>query len=130
MQAKTVVMLDGTGSADGDLNPVRDALCQALKASSAELKIFTLREMKLAHCLGCFKCWIKTPGMCVESDEGREVAKAVIRSDAAVLFTPVTFGGYSPDLKKMLDHFIQLISPLFQIMVKRTILRDISIGRG
>jgi multimeric flavodoxin WrbA len=115
MQEKTVVMLDGTGSADGDLNPVRDALCQALKASSAELKIFTLREMKLAHCLGCFKCWIKTPGMCVESDEGREVAKAVIRSDAAVLFTPVTFGGYSPDLKKMLDHFIQLISPLFQI---------------
>jgi multimeric flavodoxin WrbA len=115
MHAKTVVMLDGTGSADGDLKPARDALCQVLNASGAVVKIFVLREMKLAHCLGCFGCWIKTPGMCVESDEGREVAKAVIRSDVAVLFTPVTFGGYSPELKKMVDHFIQLISPFFQI---------------
>ena len=43
------------------------------------------------------------------------VAKAVIQSDTTVFFTPVTFGGYSPDLKKMMDRFIQLISPYFQM---------------
>lgn len=76
---------------------------------------FPLREMKLAHCLGCFNCWVKTPGMCVEADAGRDIAKAVIRSDVAVLLTPVTFGGYSPELKKTFDRFIQLISPFFQM---------------
>jgi len=51
----------------------------------------------------------------VEADAGREVAKAVIRSDVVVFFTPVTFGGYSPELKKIFDRFIQLISPFFQM---------------
>jgi len=32
-----------------------------------------------------------------------------------VLFTPVTFGGYSPELKKMVDRFVQLASPFFQM---------------
>src|SRR6516225_7083816 len=53
--------------------------------------------------------------MCVENDAGRQIAKAVIQSDRTVFFTPVTFGGYSPELKKMLDHFIQLISPFFRM---------------
>jgi NAD(P)H-dependent FMN reductase len=53
--------------------------------------------------------------MCVEADAGREIAKAVIRSDVAVFFTPVAFGGYSPELKKIFERFIQLISPFFQM---------------
>jgi hypothetical protein len=53
--------------------------------------------------------------MCVEDDAGRQIAKAVIQSDTTVFYTPVTFGGYSPDLKKMMDRFIQLISPYFQM---------------
>ncbi len=69
--------------------------------------------MKVAHCLGCFDCWVKTPGMCVEADAGREIAKAVVRSDVTVFFTPVTFGGYSPELKKMVDRLVQIASPFF-----------------
>jgi multimeric flavodoxin WrbA len=115
MAGKTMVLLDGSGPGDGDLKPTLEILRQVLKVSGAEVKLITLREMKLAHCLGCFNCWVKTPGMCVESDEGRGVAKTVIQSDATVLFTPVTFGGYSPELKKLVDHFIQLISPFFEI---------------
>jgi len=53
--------------------------------------------------------------MCVEADAGREIAKAIIQSDVTVLFTPVTFGGYSPELKKMVDRFVQLASPYFQM---------------
>ena len=41
--------------------------------------------------------------------------KRSFRAIPTVFFTPVTFGGYSPDLKKMMDHFIQLISPYFQM---------------
>src|SRR5208337_4297586 len=90
-------------------------LSDVLKQDGTQIVTFPLREMKLAHCLGCFGCWVKTPGMCVEADAGREIARAIIQSDTTVLFTPVTFGGYSPDLKKMMDRFIQLISPYFQM---------------
>ncbi len=115
MPEKKVVILDGAGSGDQDLSPILDVLSQVLQADGAQVETFPLREMKLAHCLGCFDCWIKTPGMCVEADAGREIAKAIIRSDVTVLFTPVTFGGYSPELKKMMDRFVQLVSPFFEM---------------
>ena len=115
MPEKKVVILDGAGSGDQDLPPILDVLCRVLQADGAQLETFPLRDMKLAHCLGCFDCWLKTPGICVEADAGREIAKAIVRSDVTVLFTPVTFGGYSPELKKMVDRFVQLASPFFQM---------------
>ena len=113
MSGKKVVILDGSGAFDQDLAPVQGRLSAVLKQDDSQIQTFPLCEMKLAHCLGCFGCWVKTPGMCVEDDAGRQIAKAIIQSDATVLFTPVTFGGYSPDLKRMMDHFIQLIPPHF-----------------
>jgi len=115
MPTKKVVILDGCGLHDEDLAPVLGALSDVLRRDGFQLQTIPLRETKLAHCLGCFGCWVKTPGMCVEDDAGREIAKAVIQSDTTVFFTPVTFGGYSPELKKMIDRFIPLISPYFQI---------------
>jgi len=113
MPTGKVVILDGTGSGDRDLLPVLEVLSGVLQADGSAVETFPLREMKLAHCLGCFNCWVKTPGMCVEADAGREIARAIVRSDVTVLFTPATFGGYSPELKKTVDHFVQLASPFF-----------------
>ena len=110
-----IVILDGAGASDGDLAPVLDELKRALARDGSEIETFPLQEMKLAHCLGCFGCWLKTPGMCVENDAGRQIARAMIQSTVTVLFTPVTFGGYSPELKRMVDRFIQLASPFFQM---------------
>jgi multimeric flavodoxin WrbA len=115
MSSKKIVILDGCGVHDQDLDPVLDELSEVLRQDGSQLETFPLRAMKLAHCLGCFGCWLKTPGMCVEDDDGRKVARAVIQSEMTVFFTPVTFGGYSPELKRMMDHFIQLISPYFQV---------------
>ncbi len=115
MPGKNVVILDGTGVGDNDLLPILNQLSRVFKTADAEVVTFPLRYMKLTHCLGCFGCWVNTPGLCVEADAGRDIAKAIVRSDVTVLFTPVTFGGYSPELKKMVDRFIQLISPFFKM---------------
>jgi len=115
MSGKRVVILDGCGPLDQDLAPVLSGLSDVFRREGCQIETFPLHAMKLAHCLGCFGCWLKTPGMCVEDDAGRQIAKAVIQSDTTVFYTPITFGGYSPELKKILDRFIQLISPFFQM---------------
>jgi multimeric flavodoxin WrbA len=46
-------------------------------------------------------------------DEGREVAASVIKNDLLINLTPVTFGGYSSELKKAMDRLIPLFSPFF-----------------
>ena len=114
MSRRKVIILDGAASCDKDLSPILGVLSDVLKGEGTQVEAFPLREMKLAHCLGCFDCWVKTPGMCVEADAGREIAKAVIQSDTTVWFTPVTFGGYSPELKKMVDRFVQIATPYFE----------------
>jgi len=115
MSGRKVVVLDGCGLHDQDLAPVLNELLDVFLRNGSQIETVRLHKLKLAHCLGCFKCWVKTPGMCAENDAGRRIAEAVIQSDTTVFFTPVTFGGYSPDLKKVIDHFVQLLSPFFAI---------------
>jgi len=115
MTDNNVLILDGTQAEDENRPAILAELIDVLQGAGAEVRTLTLRQMKIAHCLGCFGCWIETPGMCKEADDGRQIAKAVVHSDTLVFFTPVTFGGYSPELKKAVDHFIQLAVPYFQV---------------
>ena len=72
------------------------------------------RDDKIAWCSGCFNCWTKTPGVCANHDDGRDVAARWARSDLAVFLTPVTFGGYSSELKKALDHVLPTLLPFMR----------------
>ncbi len=112
MSHRKVIILDGSRPGDKDI-PFLAILVDELKNSGAEVQTYTLHEVKLGHCIGCFGCWIKTPGICVQADAGHEIVRAMIRSEMAVLFTPVTFGGYSSELKKVVDRWIPLLLPYF-----------------
>ena len=113
MSNKKVVILDGTGNGDDYLVSPFSVLTDVLDNADSDVQCYHLKEIKLAHCTGCFGCWIKTPGICVASDEGREIIQAIIQSDMTILFTPVTFGGYSSVLKIIVDRFIPLVLPFF-----------------
>jgi len=108
-----VLLLNGAGPVN-ELEDVESALINAFVDRDCETNALTLRGMSIAPCLGCFGCWVRMPGVCVIDDDGREVARQMIRSDVIVYLTPVVFGGYSPELKGALDRSIGLISPLFE----------------
>ena len=77
------------------------------------VEYISLAKTAIKHCKGCFSCWLITPGECVIQDAGNDVARKYINSDAVILLTPVTFGGYSSVLKKALDRMIPNICGLF-----------------
>ena len=109
---KKVVLLDGRPSCDEDLTPMLALLTDVLTQGGAQVEVFSLREMKLAHCIGCFGCWLETPGICRYGEaDGRAILQAVIESDTIILFTPVVFGGYSSQLKQIVDRFASLLLP-------------------
>jgi multimeric flavodoxin WrbA len=67
-------------------------------------------------CLGCFGCWVKTPGLCViTDDEMNRLAGELVRSDAVILVSRLTYGGFSADIKAFLDRSIPNISPLMEV---------------
>ena len=53
-------------------------------------------------------------------DGGHVVTRAFIQSDLAIFLTPVTFGGYSSQLKKAVDHLIPNILPFFRTVKGET----------
>jgi multimeric flavodoxin WrbA len=107
------VILNGSNNDWSTLNIVEDIFVKELRKNEWEVEIFELRNKSLATCIGCFGCWINTPGQCIQKDEGNEITKAVARSDLLILLSPVTFGGYSFHLKKMLDRLIPNLLPHF-----------------
>jgi multimeric flavodoxin WrbA len=104
------------GSKDGDLvaNKIEAELKEQLSKIGWEVEILELRKLKIAECTSCFGCWIKTPGTCAIDDDGRETTKKYVQSDLAIWISPVTFGGYSYELKKALDRIIPSIMPYFE----------------
>jgi multimeric flavodoxin WrbA len=107
-------LLNGALPGDGFVDEAVATLEKALQSSGWTVSSWTLRDERIGYCLGCFECWTKTPGLCRIDDAGREIARSVIESDLAVYLTPVTFGGYSSELKKAVDRIICLISPFFR----------------
>jgi hypothetical protein len=106
------IFLDGARVGDNKVDEISDILCSFLK-NLGSLSVFKLREIQIADCLGCFGCWIRTPGECVINDPEREIAKKLSQTDLKVFLTPIIFGGYSNELKKSLDRQICSELPFF-----------------
>ena len=93
---------------------IEGMLGEALRARGWEPGTVFLEALSVKPCVGCFQCWLKTPGECFQKDDGQYVAKAMARCEALFFLSPVTFGGYSSVLKHAADRAIPTISPLFQ----------------
>jgi len=107
------VILNGSREGEDSLHSAQQIIVAELTRRRWAVEVFLLREMEIHHCVGDFACWVQTPGVCLIDDAARDVARAVIQSDLTIFLTPITFGGYSSELKKTLDRIICLVSPHF-----------------
>jgi multimeric flavodoxin WrbA len=95
-------------------NRAAAAVTAALKAKNWHIRAFALAGMHIQPCRGCFSCWVKTPGVCViRGDDQEQVLRAWAEADLIAMLTPITFGGYAPELKKSLDRIIPVLLPFF-----------------
>ncbi len=94
-------------------NRAAAAVMAKAKALDWEIKAFPLAAMDIQPCRGCFSCWVKTPGRCIIRDDEEQILDATAASSRVIWLTPVTFGGYAPELKKALDRIIPILLPFF-----------------
>jgi len=107
------IVLNGATTDNDALEVAHRIFVDDLTARAWQVAPFILRRTEIGYCHGDFGCWVRTPGVCVFKDAAADAAMTFIRSDLAILLTPITFGGYSSELKKALDRMICLISPFF-----------------
>ena len=88
-----------------------EELVSNLENALHDVQTFTLRDMNIKYCVGCFGCWIKTPGECFHKDDMPEILRAAINSDLVLFTSPVIMGFASALLKKTMDRMIPVVHP-------------------
>lgn len=112
-RAPRALVLNGALADGRDVDAVAGRVADELERLGLIVRHVTLRDLQVAPCLGCFECWTRTPGVCKEKDAGRDLARAYVRSHLVAFVTPVTFGGYSSQLKKAVDRMLCVELPFF-----------------
>lgn len=107
------LILNGSLESQAHLISTQSILEEELSSAGWECESLVLHRMKIGTCIGCFQCWDTTPGICFQDDQGREVSKKAINSDLLVFLTPLTWGGYSSELKKAVERMLGLLHPSF-----------------
>lgn len=93
---------------------VLEALERAASRLPAGFRSIDAAEAELEPCLGCFGCWIRTPGVCIHrNDRGAEFLGRIFDRDVLVIVSRITWGGYSPRIKSYADRMIPLLHPDF-----------------
>ncbi|HWS30332.1 MAG TPA: flavodoxin family protein [Clostridia bacterium] len=81
---------------------------------TAELRVIT-DDGTIRPCIGCFGCWVKTPGRCMIKDGYETTGELLGKCSELILVSRCTYGGFSPFVKNVLDRSISYISPHFVI---------------
>jgi len=80
-----------------------------------DCKIESIYELDIAKkvikdCCGCWSCWWKTPGRCINKDLDEFYTK-YLEADRVIIFSKVTKGFVSGNLKSLFDRIIPLFIP-------------------
>ena len=94
--------LVGTDILDFDLNV------------EGEHKLVVVRG-DIKQCVGCFGCWVKTPGKCVICDGYENNSADMGRCDEYIIVSKCCYGSFSPNIKKLLDRSIGYVHPDFEL---------------
>lgn len=90
------------------------SLSVLLKEKGHIITQFNLRDLNINHCVGCYHCWVETPGACKFKDDMARVLNEYIKSDIVIFASPIMMGFISAILKKTIDRLL----PLFHIHLK------------
>lgn len=81
---------------------------------SGEYKLITPDE-KITQCIGCFGCWLKTPGKCVICDGYEMLGAEWGKCDEAIFVCRCVYGSPSPFVKNVLDRSLAYVHPDFEM---------------
>ncbi len=112
-----ILILNGNPHNDGkSLDNYIDELTRSLTGKNHSVSTIKLSEKRIKYCIGCWSCWVKTPGKCFVSDDSHEICYEFIRSDVVLFASPIIMGFTSALLKKIQDKMIPLLHPYIEIV--------------
>lgn len=70
---------------------------------------------KINPCMGCFGCWIKTPGKCVIRDSAVTIYPLIAQAENVLYISRIVYGSYDVPLKTMFERAIPIQQAFIRI---------------
>ncbi len=104
------------GSPRGETSNTHTILTAFLKgaaAAGAETETVLLAKNTIHPCQGCWACWIKTPGRCIQNDDMESLLSKMWQCDLLILASPLYVDCVSAQLKTFMDRMLPGMLPNF-----------------
>ena len=75
-----------------------------------EVEIIDTSDMKIAHCMGCNQCWLKTPGICAIKDDYEVILKKLVEADDLWIVSDTEFGFLDYKGKRLMDRIMPMLN--------------------
>lgn len=93
--------------------PINTALKNTF--TSSDHTLLEVKKEAVKPCIGCFGCWLKTPGKCmIQGDIVDQTNPSFVQSDYLIIASNIHYGCYSSAIKRIIDRFIPNILPFFR----------------
>ena len=89
---------------------VDNDMIRSLIPDKKEVEIINTSDMKIAHCMGCNQCWLKTPGICAIKDDYEGILKKLVRAENLWLVSDTRFGFLDYKGKRVMDRIVPLLN--------------------
>ena len=104
-----ICVLNGSPRLHGNTAELLKPFVEELQQSDITLNNYTLVQMNIASCKGCYHCQdVQGEYGCYQQDDMHTIAKSIMESDLIVLATPIYIWYCTPELKAVLDRFYGL----------------------
>lgn len=68
-------------------------------------------QLHIHHCLGCFSCWYKNPGICCIKDEMEDILQKKVNADIVIWSFPLYYYSVPGQLKILIDRQLPILKP-------------------
>ncbi len=94
------------------LNTLGKEVSEQIKAliKDKEVEIIDTSDMKIAHCMGCNQCWLKTPGICAIKDDYEEIIKKLVGTENLWIVSDTRFGFLDYKGKRLMDRIMPMLN--------------------
>jgi len=104
----------------GNTALILDPFLEGLRDGGAEVELLYTRDQQINPCLGCFGCWTRTPGKCVQEDDMAGLLPRLREAAIWVLATPLYFDGPSGPLKNLMDRMTAFLRLAAEVRAGRS----------
>ena len=93
-----------------------DMVFRTALPQTADNRYVFLPEQNVSNCIGCFGCWVKTPGKCVIRDDAVSVYPLIAQSRKLLYVSRIRYGSYDIPMKTMLERAIPVQQAFIRLL--------------